>query len=267
MYTKNDILAQLRALCVPQDRPVMLHTSLRLVGEVEGGGEGLLDALITHVSAKGGLLCVAAHTWNNLGKSERYTLDLQKKESNLGAFARIALERGDGIRSENPSHAVVVFGERARALAFVENEKHILTPTAPESCCGKLYSEGGAVLLLGVSQSKNTFLHAADEILQTKGRMMQKPYDVTVRRADGTVVERKLTLYEESRYDISERFPKLETAFRYHRVIKDGFVGDAPTQLCDARGMLEVLRLIYSRCEGRDPLGDERSIPPKWYAK
>ena len=98
MYTKNDILAQLRALCVPQDRPVMLHTSLRLVGEVEGGGEGLLDALITHVSAKGGLLCVAAHTWNNLGKSERYTLDLQKK----GKQPRRVCEDRAGARGRHP---------------------------------------------------------------------------------------------------------------------------------------------------------------------
>ena len=153
------------------------------------------------------------------------------------------------------------------AKDFIENEKHILTPTAPEGCHGKLAREGGYVLLLGVSQSKNTFIHAADEILKTKGRMMTKPYDVTVRRADGTVAERKLTLYEEHEYDISERFPKLETAFRYHRVIKDGFVGDAPAQLCDARGMLEVLQLIYARCEGKDPLGDEKTIPPKWYVK
>jgi aminoglycoside 3-N-acetyltransferase len=267
MYTKEDIFAQLRALRAPQDRIVMLHTSLRLVGEVQGGGEGLLDALITHFTAKGGLLCVAAHTWNNLGKYDRYTLDLQKKESNLGTMASIAMARADGIRSENPSHSVVVFGARDRASAFIEEEKNILTPTAPEGCHGKLYTERGAVLLLGVSQSKNTFIHAADEILGTAGRMMETPYDVTVRRENGEVVQRKLTLYEEAAYDISERFPKLETAFRYHRCLTDGFIGDAPAQLCDAHGMLETMRLIYSRCGERDPLGDERSIPPKWYAK
>ena len=65
--------------------------------------------------------------------------------------------------------------------------------------------------------------------------------------------------------DISCRFVKYDTAFRYHGCISDGFIGDAPTQLCDARKMKETIELIYKNAQGIDPLKDEHPILPKLY--
>ena len=265
MHTKESIFAQLRAMNAPQDSIVLMHTSLRSIGEVEGGAEGLLQILIDYFTANGGLFCVATHTWNNLGKP-CVTLDMTKAESNLGALACVAAASKVGLRSENPTHSMVVFGNRARAEAFIRDDRYVLTPTAPEGCYGKLYSEGGYVLLVGVSQNKNTYLHSVAEILHIPNRMDEKPLQTTVRRPDGSITERTLYLYEESYAgDISLRFPKYETAFRYHGAITDGFLGFAPTQLCDARRMKDTVELILSRSGGEDPLRTERPIPPKWY--
>ena len=38
MYTKQDIFEQLRAMGAPQDRVVLMHSSLRAIGTVEGFG-------------------------------------------------------------------------------------------------------------------------------------------------------------------------------------------------------------------------------------
>ena len=46
MYTKEQLFKQLHDMNAPQDSVVLMHTSLRAVGEFEGRGEGLLDALI-----------------------------------------------------------------------------------------------------------------------------------------------------------------------------------------------------------------------------
>jgi hypothetical protein len=48
MFTKYEILKQLKALC-PEVAPVTLvHTSLRAIGKLEGGAEALLDTLWTY---------------------------------------------------------------------------------------------------------------------------------------------------------------------------------------------------------------------------
>ena len=265
MFTKEELFAQLRAMHAPQDALVMMHASFRAVGEVEGGAEGFLDTLIAYFTAKGGLFCVPTHTWHNLGK-DVITLDMLHPESNLGVLPTLAAKRTDGVRSENPCHSVVVFGDRARAEALVREDAFVKTPTAPNSVYGKLYEQAGFVLLVGVSQAKNTYLHTVDEILNLPDRMDDTPISTTVRRLNGEILTRDLLLFKcSTTEDISERFPKYDTAFRYHGAITDGWLGRAPVQLCDAVRMKEVVALLHARSEGKDPLGDERPIPPKWF--
>ncbi len=264
IYNKEELIRQLEQLHTPKGTIVLMHSSLRAIGKVEGGAEGLLDILIDHFTRDGGLFCVPTHTWQNLGKE--ITLDMNSDESCLSAFAGVAIRDGRGIRSENPCHSMVVFGDREKAEAFVRDELWVSSPVAPDSCYGRLIERGGFVLLVGVAQDKNTCLHTVDEMLNIPNRMDTKPIPVAVRKKDGEIVRRELNLfYTDYTEDISWRFPKYETAFRYHRCITDGFLGNAPVQLCDAKKMKETIARIYQNCGGIDPLKDEEAIPPQWY--
>lgn len=263
-FKKEDIIRQLSKMNAPQGGIVLMHASLRTVGNVEGGAEALLDAMIEYFTRGGGLFCVPTHTWDDI--DEDITLDMRSDKNCLGAFSTVALNDPRGIRSESPTHSMVVFGDRAKAENFIKDEPFITTPTAPNSCYGKLYALGGHVLLVGVAQNRNTYLHAVDEILGTPNRMDSKPIHTTVRRCSGQLVERELALYYTDYIeDISYRFVKYETAFRYHKCIVDGYIGNAPAQLCDARKMKETIALIFKNSGGDDPLRDESPIPPAWY--
>ena len=263
IYKKEELIRQLEQLHTPKGAIVLMHSSLRSIGKVEGGAEGLLDILIDHFARDGGLFCVPTHTWHNLGKD--ITLDMDSDESCLSAFAGVAIRDGRGIRSENPCHSMVVFGERERAEAFVEGELFVSTPTAPESCYGKLIENGGFVLLVGVGHNKNTCLHTVDEMLNIPNRMGNTPVPVAVKKND-QIIKRELRLFQTDYIeDISLRFWKYEMAFRYRRCITDGFLGNAPVQLCNAKKMKETIALIYQNSGGADPLKEEAPVPPKWY--
>ena len=194
MYTKNDILQQLAAMHAPKGSVVMMHTSLRLVGEVEGGAQGLLDAMIEYFTADGGLFCVPTHTWSEIGE-DKITLDLLNPESCLGTFSDVAAKDPRGVRSINPTHSMVVFGDRAAAEEFVKDDEFVLTSTAPESCYGKIIGRSGHILLVGVAHNRNTVLHCIAEMLQLPNRMADKPRPTTIRKKDGTVIDRGITLY------------------------------------------------------------------------
>lgn len=261
-FTKDNIVRQLDALHMPKGVPVLFHSSLRAIGPVEGGAEGLLDALVEYFTRDGGLFCVPTHTWHNLDKE--ITLDVSSDDNCLGAFSSVAIRDPRGVRSENPCHSMVVFGEKAQD--FVKDEILVPTPTAPSSCYGKLFDMGGYVLLAGVAHNKNTFLHTVDEMLNIPNRMGNRPVDMAVRQKDGQIIKTKLCLFDtDYTEDISYRFTKYETAFRYHKCITDGFLGNAPVQLCSARKMKETIELIYQNCGSADPLADEEAIPQKWY--
>ena len=264
-YTKDEIWAQLEQMGAPSGTVTLMHSSLRAVGNIDGGPQALLDVLVEYFTQDGGLFCVPAHTWHNLGKD--ITLDLNSDDTCLGAFPALAIRDPRGIRSENPCHSMVVFGDRQKAEAFVEGEILVSSPIAPESCYGKIYEMGGQILLVGVGQTSNTFLHTVDEMLALPNRMDAVPTtDMAVLRKNGQVVRRKLRLfYTDYTEDISYHFGRYEQAFRYHRCITDGFIGSAPVQLCDARKLKDTVALLWKNSGGVDPLADEAPIPPKWY--
>ena len=113
-FTKDDILNQLASLGAPRDSIVLMHSSFSLVGNVEGGAKALLDALIEYFTRDGGLFCIPTHTWHNLDKD--ITLDMNDSGTCLGLLPDLAAADERGIRSQNPTHSMVVFGDRERAL-------------------------------------------------------------------------------------------------------------------------------------------------------
>ena len=263
-YKKEDFLRQLADMNIPRGGVVLVHSSLRLVGNIEGGGATFLDALIEYFTADGGLLCIPTHTWGFLRRD--ITLDMTRPETCLGALSNIAAADSRGIRSENPTHSMVVFGDQDRASAFVENELWVTSGTSPESCYGKIFREGGHILLVGVSHSRNTYLHCVEEMLDVQNRLTAEPRNVTVKLASGELVTRKVYTHRtDYTSDVSLRFAKYEMPFRYHGAIRDGFLGNAPLQVCDARIMKETLELIFKNNGGADPLIDEKPIPPIYY--
>ena len=263
IYTKDDILCQLAKMNIPRDRAVLMHSSIRSVGRIEGGAIGLLNAMIEYFTSEGGLFCVPTHTWASIGKE--ITLDMSDPKTCLGAFSDVAAADPRGVRSQHPTHSMAVFGDRDRALEFIADDARVTSSTSPDGCHGKLYREGGYVLLVGVAHNRNTYLHCVEEMLGMPNRLTAEPRELTVRLASGEVVRRKLhTHYTDFTGDVSLRFTKYETAFRYHGAITDGFIGNAPTQCCDARIMKDVMEMILKNCEGADPLANEKSLPPKW---
>ena len=87
-----------------------------------------------------------------------------------------------------------------------------------------------------------------------------------VRYADGRVEVRDHRGHRsEGIRDVSAHFPKYEPAFRYHGYIRDGFVGNAPTQLCSARGMRDVMYLVRERSGGIELLADDAALDEAYY--
>lgn len=268
MFTREEIFEQLKKLGVPQNRPVTIHTSLRKIGDIDGRGEGLLDMLIEYVTADGGLLCVPTHTHANLYRDDIITLDFLNLTTNIGKFSEIAMVDKRGVHSVNPSHSMTIFGDRAQAERFAAYDETIKTCTSPDGCYGRLAAEDGYVLLAGVGHNKNTFLHCVEEILQLPGRMTSDYVDTTIRYPDGHIEHFPIKTYIAHKTpmgDTSARFPRYEPAFRHCGCIRDGMLGNADAQLCSAKAMADVAKMIYDRSGGIDFLGENREIDEKYY--
>lgn len=267
IHTKEMIKAQLLAMNAPQNAVVTVHSSLRKVGNVEGRGEGLLDALAEYFTADGGLFVVPTHTWDNLSKPGKPTLDMNIPHTCIGKLTEIAAAHPDAHRSMHPTHSVAVFGDEAKAEMFIKGDETVDLMVSPDGCYGNLYRHGGYVLLVGVGHESNTYIHCIEAMLNVPNRV-EKEHNckVSVLTTGGRLIKRQLRgLVEDKIGDVSRQYPKFETAFRYYGCIIDGFIGDAKAQLCDAVKMKEVLKLIYTRSKGVEILADDEPLDEKYY--
>ncbi len=260
MLTKADIMQQLEQFDKAKGKVVTVHTSLKAVGEMEGGGETLLDALIEYFTQDGGLLCVPTHTWNG------DVYDLRTAQSCIGVLPRLAAAHPDALRTLHPTHSMAIFGEREKAEEFAKNEAFANTPASPDGCYGKLFAQDGYVLLIGVGQDKNTYLHCVEEMLATPNRLTDYKVEKRIIHKDGTEEKRYLYWFDEDNFgDVSHYFPKFEEPFRYFGCITDGSLGNASVQMCNARKMKEVVELIYKNNNMGELLANDLPIDKKLY--
>ena len=260
MITKEKIYEQLESFRFAQGRPVLVHTSLRAVGEIEGGGQTLLDCLIDFFTQKDGIFCVPTHTWST------GMLDMTKNETCIGVLPNLAAGHPDGTRTPHPTHSMAVFGKRGLVEQFVKDEEKVTTPASPNGCYGKIYDMDGHIMLLGVGHNKNTYLHCVEEMLDVPNRLDEHPGKRTVIDKNGTV-HTVLTRghHADGIPDVSANYIKYEPAFRYHGCIADGILGNASVMMCSARGMKEVVELVDKRRNGAELLSDNSPLDEKLY--
>ena len=158
MVTKKQLFTDLCDAGIAPTDVVILHSSMKAFGRFEEGIEGLVDAFCEYLAD--GLFIVPTHSWATVNKKNP-VFDVEKTQSCVGLLSRVALGKKEGVRSKHPTHSVVAFGKGA--ADFTAGEEKLITPTPRNGVYGKLIDRDAVVLLLGVGQNKNTFLHCLEE--------------------------------------------------------------------------------------------------------
>lgn len=272
MYTKKDVFNSLREMGAPTDSVVLAHTSLRAVGDFEGRGEGFLEALIEYFTSDGGLLCIPTHTWANIEKLPLPTLDMRSPKTCIGTLPEIAARHPMAHRSLHPTHSMAVFdgktkaGEPGRAEDYIAGEVMVDTSTSPRGCYGKLYDVNGWVLLIGVVHNRDTYLHSVEERLGVPNRLSEDLIPTKIILESGDIIERPIHCHRAAGItDVSANYTKYEPAFRRYGAITDGVLGGAKAQLCSARIMCDVVKLVRERSGGIELMVDDSPLDEKYY--
>ena len=258
MVTKQDIFQMLKSFGIRRDDKVTVHSSLRKVGEIDGGAEGLLNALIEYLHS--GLLIIPTHTWDKVGY-----YDVCETVPCVGILSQIAAFRSDGIRSLHPTHSVAVFGKGAEE--FVKGEEKCTSPTPPECCLSRLYEENGKILLIGVDQRSNTFLHAAEELLNVPNRLTEKSRLITIIDYHGNEIQ-SAPFHGFHTPNVpegcSEHFDNYEKPLIYCKAVTIGTLGNAQVFCCDARKTVNTLKMLWEKAD-YDLCSETRDIPEAYY--
>ena len=260
MFQKSDLTKQIKQMGILPTDTVLIHTSMRAIGEVEGGADGVIDAFRDYLTE--GLFLVPTHTWSVVTENQP-VYDVRSSVPNIGALPRAAAARTDGVRSLHPTHSMWGIGKDA--AAYLKNEENAATPSAPGFAWERLYTRNTKILLIGVNNTKNTFIHSVEEFADIPDRLASTSYEITAIDYDGVAHSHPYTTYECSRCrDVSRQFDTVEKPFFEMGVQQLGRLGNAEVRVVDARKCRELLLRIFSRAD-RDLCIEPMEIPAEWY--
>ena len=255
MLTKTQLRTFLKEKGILPSDTVVIHISMRAVGEVECGCDGIIDAVKDYLSD--GMLVIPTHTWANVDQNQPI-FNVKTTAPCIGALPTVASKREDGVRSLHPTHSVAVFGKNARE--FVRGEQFSTSPAPVGGLWSRLYDVKAKILLIGVGLNRNTFIHAVDEMLDLPDRL-EPPIPLTVIDELGNEYE---VNFRKHGFTGSENFGKFKDALDHHGALSYGKLGNADVMIFDAYKGTEVIKRLWSASDF-DLVKEDKPIPKSYY--
>jgi aminoglycoside N3'-acetyltransferase len=167
----SELTAQLLELGVIPGAVLLVHTSFSRVGPVDGGPQGLIDALRAVLGPDGTLVMPSMTDDDDHPFDSRRTPCLE-----MGVVADTFWRTPDVLRSDSP-HAFAAIGPEA---ARITADHPLNVPHGLNSPVGRVYELDGQILMLGVGQDANTTIHLAEALAEVRYR---RPKSVTIIQA------------------------------------------------------------------------------------
>ena len=166
MYTKAELKQQLQNAGLTGKETILIHSSMKAIGEVESGADTVLDAWMEYFAD--GLLLLPTHTWANVN-AEHPVYDYRSTPSCVGLLTNLFRLRAGVVRSLHPTHSLAGFGKGAAEYLAGEDENN--TPCTPGGAYDRLKDCVGKILLVGVGHERNTYIHSVEEVLNVPNRL------------------------------------------------------------------------------------------------
>ena len=254
MLSRDDLVAQLRALGVDQRGVLVVHAAFSKVGPVDDGPRGLIDALRTVLWPDGTLVMPSM--------ADDDDVPFEPAASPCIGMGVVAdtFWRLPGVRRSDSPHAFAAAGPRADEITAPHP---VDVPHGPDSPVGRACALDAQVLLIGVGHDANTTIHLGELLAGVRYR---RPAHATVLRGGQLV-----------RVDYGEndcccaRFALVDGWLDAEGAQRRGQVGHAEGLLARARDVVRVVtahlgqdELVFLHPPGVDAECDEAraSVPP-----
>ena len=246
------LAAELRGLGVATGDVVMVHASLRRIGPVDGGADGVVDALDAAVGHEGTLLMTLGARddwgWVNerpeaeraalLADAEAFDCRTTPADPDVGVLAEVFRTKAGTVVSDHPEGRFGARGARAdELLRDVPWDDYY----GPDSPLERLVRAGGRVLRLGADPDTVTVLHHAEYLTPLPNKRRVRRHRV-VRDGNGGTRIAVVECLDDSdgivEYDGEDYFARILRDYLATSRAITGTVGGASSELLDATDLV-----------------------------
>ena len=249
MHTKEELKRDLSLLGIKRGDTVLVHSSYKSLGGIEGGAKGFFEAFIELLGEEGTLVFPAL-SYDSVTR-ENPVFDIDRSPSCIGYLAEYFRTQVSGVkRSIHATHSCAALGRNAELLT--EGHEKDDTPVGMNSPFAKLPTVGGKILMLGCKTGHNTSMHGVEETVENPYCIdRSNPIEYTLICGDRVIKQTAFRHYflDENGGHIRQRYDRVTELLKDGEISR-GRVLDADCCLMDAAAVWREGRAAMLR----DPL-------------
>ncbi|MCL2518826.1 MAG: AAC(3) family N-acetyltransferase [Oscillospiraceae bacterium] len=231
--TKKDIVDGLKNL-FPVENPTMLvHSSLKSFGTVDGGADTVIDALLEVAGM--GTVVVPTLTFGSVDESAPF-FDVRNTRSDTGYITEVFRKLPDSRRSRHVTSSAAANGPQAEYMT----SGHMSTPGNETSPYWRIMDFDGYVLFLGAKFGSNTLFHCAEEAVNPHYMRYKTIENARIIDQNNNEFIHNFIRYNCGQTGINRYLMNMEPVFRDRGVIKDMQIGNSHVMLIRAIDNFEI---------------------------
>jgi aminoglycoside N3'-acetyltransferase len=159
---KENIKDALYQLGITAGCGLMVHSSFKSLGNVEGGPKAVIEAILDVITPEGTLIMPSFNHGGPFNEGKAGYYDPNTTRTCNGIIPDTFWRMPDVFRSLDPTHPFAAWGKNAERYIHFHHRTLTMGPKSP---LGQLYEDDGLCLLIGVDYKSNTFHHAVEMCL------------------------------------------------------------------------------------------------------
>ncbi len=233
-YSAEKLKKDLYKIGIRQGDTVLLHSSYKSLGNIDGGAETFFKAF-TELLGREGTLIVPALSFETVNK-ENPVFDIEATPSCVGYLSEFFRTRVEGVvRSMHATHSCCAVGKYADEIT-AGHEKD-LTPVGKNSPFTKLTDYNGKILFLGCGLKSNTSMHGVEELVEPPYCIDRTETVKYILKDGDNIIEQKAYRHNFTTHDgkhIAQRYDRMEEILD-NADIKHSYILSSESYLIDAR--------------------------------
>lgn len=228
-----ELVEHLRALGVREGDLLMVHASLRAIGPVECGADGVLDAIATTLGPTGTVMMT-------MGANDDEPFDplTSRAQDDIGTLAEVFRTRPGTVVSNHPEGRFGASGPLAHELMAAVPLQDYYGPRSPLE---RFLQRGGRVLRLGAHPDTLTILHYAEYLVPLSAKRSVTRIAFIV--VEGRLQLRRIDCLDDEHgivdYPGEDYFAQILRAYLATGRARTGKVGAATSELIEAADVVD----------------------------
>ncbi|WP_025725122.1 AAC(3) family N-acetyltransferase [Acholeplasma granularum] len=225
----EELIKQLIQMNLKPNDNILIHSSVK---KINRDPDLVIKTLINYFDE--GMVLLPTHTWAQMNK-ENNRFNPKKEPSCVGLLTEKFRNYPGVLRSLQPTHSMAGYGKNVKE--FIDLDLKSNTPGSPLGTWGNLDTIDAKILLIGCDMTRNTYVHAIEEVLNIPDRLTKEPITFELVTDEGIIKKDFYKHYSSTTAHLSMHYKKTEQRLIELGIITKHKFGDADVLMMNAKDL------------------------------